>query len=127
MIVKGFCFVCFDTTVPSSDLQHGGNALNRSWSPTRGRQHIVENLEGIKKKEADDPAEQRRNQRLSCCYDEDRENQPRGETKRQIETELETLERLHGLHVNDISLTFTLPIYIYVTLSNNDYIFFLFY
>lgn len=50
MIVKGFCFVCFDTTVPSSDLQHGGNALNRSWSPTRGRQHIVENLEGIKKK-----------------------------------------------------------------------------
>lgn len=79
MIVKGFCFVCFDTTVPSSDLQHGGNALNRSWSPTRGRQHIVENLEGIKKKEADDPAEQRRNQRLSCCFDEDRQRISPGE------------------------------------------------
>lgn len=23
VIVKGFCFVCFDTTVPSSDIQQG--------------------------------------------------------------------------------------------------------
>lgn len=39
----------------------------------------------------------------------------------------ETLKQLHGLCVNDISLTFIPPIYIYVTLSNNEYIFFLFF
>lgn len=79
--------------------------------------------------EADDLAERRRKHKLRpvALTRTDERISPREKQNDRAKPSWGPWNGYMVLHVNDISLTFTPPIYICVTLSNNDYIFFLFY